>query len=210
MEVSDERILHLETDVSSIRAEVADAKAQSKEAMAEIRSMHRALDDIKQRIQAPKIGVQITIAGTIAVVLLSIVTLALAPVYANIERIVSAVSEHMDGHPESVRGDITRIFQIIQDEHDEQEHDIEQLRAVADGFEKRCDDQDQRIARLETTIGERTEWVKEFVSLRSADRWTGAQQREYEKRQEHVTEQMLHEHDRLEDRIRALENNGKQ
>lgn len=108
--------------------------------------------------------------------------------------------EHIaDGHSPAVRNLLDRVENELTrrigevdtlhtSENIEQENDIQELREGASVNEKRVDGIDVKLSRLEVVADERTERFKSVLNHRdklremaSKDRWTGAQEREYQR-----------------------------
>lgn len=170
----DDRLIKLE-------AEVAEARA-------ELRAVHTLLEDLRSRIQAPRLGAQISVAAGVVLVLVTLGTMALRP----LEQDVAHLKIHdADGHPEAVIRDLHRVFDLVQNEHEEQEHDIEQLRAGQSGLDERITSLEIDLARAhEQLIGARN-----LTDLKSQDRWTARQHRIYAEGIERRLSNLEQEHD---------------
>ena len=141
-------------------------------------------------------------------VLLSIISLIVAPIYTQQARNTNKIDHHEDGHPEWVTKLMAEKFAHVldrisavdkqhADEHLEQEGDIAELRAADGLFEARNDKQDSRLTHLEALADERTarfetrlDAIGKLLDAKAQDRWTGGEERVFQQghAQQHAME----------------------
>lgn len=156
---------------------------QIAELRGEMASVRADLSEVKDRVRAPKVMAVAASMGTVALVLLSIGGLALSPIYqtqAHLTDVLSQISRQItshrsDGHPESVRHDIGRIFEFLRDKQDSND------KRVA-GLHESIQESALEIVELKTRLQERTQRFEEMIRAKADDRWTFSQQTEYGRR----------------------------
>ena len=179
-------VIAAHTRLDAIGREISDIKTSQ-------RSMSQSLQALaaKEPSKMPLFG-QIAILA----VMLTILSLVTVPIATRTWSLSEKLDDHADGHPvwvTEIMGEkfghiaeiVARIDRQHADEHNEQEQDIGELREKDALFESRNDAQDERVTRLETQVKERTSAIMKLMNLRSADRWTGAQQRGHEENMNH-------------------------
>ncbi len=176
-------------------AKLGEVQAELGKVQSEVIAVHRRIDSFEAWLKGmsddlkvvtrpqPKYPLLFAAIG-LATILLSIMTLAIAPIAANVSKIERNLHEHDDGHPQWVKqlvervekelsGRISILDAIHSDEHVEQEHDIGDLRAEDARFAQQVNAVENRITRLEAML----EQVSGKVVGRTAQ---GFHWREYE------------------------------
>ena len=139
--------------LSKVQAEVIAAHARL-DAMSEriggIETSIRAMaEDVKSLLAREPSKLPVYALGGILAVMLTILSLVVAPLYSGLGRLEHDYRKHSDGHPEYVKERLKDIDKKHADEHLEQEEDIGELRDEDDQFEDRMDDHNARLSRIE-------------------------------------------------------------
>ena len=158
----------------------------------DIKTTQRAMDGkLDKLLSREPSRMPIFALGGILAVLLSVLTLVMAPVISSVRSNTADDKDHRktfhmhtaDGHPKAVLDKLKIVDLKHSEEHLEQEEDIAELRDRDQRFEERMDAMSESIVRLDTVATERTarfksrvQDVEQRIADRAGDRWTGSQQ----------------------------------